>query len=81
MGETVLPSWTDGVRPVDILGAGGSAVVDRVRQREGVEIERSRGISSDAAACVKKLLKNKAVGAPTSDPVGVTLSIDVKPAR
>ncbi len=47
---------------------------------EGVEILTSKGVSADAAACVRLLLKNRAIGAPTVDPVGVTLTISLKPA-
>ena len=46
---------------------------------EGVEVLSARGVSPDAAACVRVLLKNKPIGPPTSDPVGVTVTISLKP--
>lgn len=46
---------------------------------EGVEVLSSKGVSPDAAACVRVLLKNKPIGPPTSDPVGVTVTISLKP--
>ena len=38
-------------------------------------------VSAEASACVRKLLKNRGVGAPTSDPVGVTVVIGLKAKR
>lgn len=46
---------------------------------EGVEILSSQGVSPEAASCVRLLLKNKAIGAPTADPVGVTVVLSLKP--
>lgn len=47
----------------------------RVRGRaEGVEIGNTKGIGDEAASCIRLLVKNKAVGAPTSDPVGVSVT-------
>jgi hypothetical protein len=46
---------------------------------EGVEILSAKGLGPDAAACVRVLLKNKPIGPPTSDPVGVTVTISLKP--
>ena len=48
---------------------------------EGVEILSAKGVSAEAAACVRRLLKNKAIGAPTADPVGVTVTITFKPSK
>ncbi len=54
----------------------------RLRGRaEGVEVLGARGVSSEAAGCVRHLIKNKAIGAPTADPVGVTVVITFKAAR
>jgi len=51
----------------------------RVRGRaEGVEVLSAKGVSADASGCVRHLLKNKAIGAPTADPVGVTVIITFK---
>jgi hypothetical protein len=51
----------------------------RARGRaEGVEVTGARGVSADASACVRVLLKNKAIGAPTADPVGVTVTVTLK---
>ena len=63
-----------------LTAATGSLKVQflvRARGRaEGVEVLGAKGISS----CVRLLLKNKAVGAPTSDPVGVTVTLTLKAA-
>lgn len=51
----------------------------RVRGRaEGVEVASSKGISDDAASCIRVLLKNRAVGAPSADPVGVTVTFTLE---
>lgn len=51
----------------------------RVRGRaEGVEVASSKGISDDAASCIRVLLKNRAVGAPSADPVGVTATFTLE---
>jgi hypothetical protein len=64
--------------------ASGSMKVQfivRARGRaEGVEILSSQGVTSEANACVRLLLKNKSVGAPTADPVGVTFVVNLKAA-
>jgi hypothetical protein len=64
-------------------GATGTIKVQfLVRNRgraEGVEILSSKGVSPDAAACVRVLLKNKPIGPPSADPVGVTVTISLKP--
>lgn len=46
---------------------------------EGVEILSSQGVSPEAASCVRLLLKNRSIGAPTADPVGVTVVLSLKP--
>jgi hypothetical protein len=46
---------------------------------EGVEVLSAKGVGPDATACVRVLLKNKPIGPPTSDPVGVTVTISLKP--
>jgi hypothetical protein len=46
---------------------------------EGVDVVSSKGVGPDAAACVRLLLKNKPIGPPTADPVGVTVTISLKP--
>ena len=64
--------------------AGTMKVQFLVRSRgraEGVEVLTSRGVSAEASACVRVLLKNKAIGAPSADPVGVTVVLTFKPAR
>jgi len=48
---------------------------------EGVEVLSAKGIGAEASACVRHLLKNKAIGAPTADPVGVTVTITFKPVK
>ena len=48
---------------------------------EGVEILAHKGVSGEAASCVRVALKNRAIGAPSADPVGVTVVITLKPSR
>ncbi len=68
-----------------LTGEAGSLKVQflvRARGRaEGVEVLAAKGISAEASACVRQVLKNKAIGAPTSDPVGVTVIITLKAAK
>jgi PrtD family type I secretion system ABC transporter len=40
----------------------------------------SKGVSAEAATCIRGLLKDKWVGPPTSDPVGVTVAFALKRA-
>ncbi len=54
----------------------------RARGRaEGVEVATRKGINDDAASCIRLLLKNKAVGAPSADPVGVTVTFKLERAK
>lgn len=46
---------------------------------EGVEVTPT-GVSTEAAKCVQTLLKNRSVGVPDADPVGVTVVYSLKPA-
>jgi hypothetical protein len=51
----------------------------RVRERaEGVEVLGQKNVSPQAASCVKGLLKNRWVGTPSADPVGVTVTLSLK---
>jgi pyruvate/2-oxoglutarate dehydrogenase complex dihydrolipoamide acyltransferase (E2) component len=62
-------------------GAGKLKVQFLVRGRgraEGVEIVSAKGIGEPAKECVRLLLKNKNVGPPSADPVGVTVTITLK---
>lgn len=65
-----------------LSAASGSMKVQflvRARGRaEGVEILASKGVGKDAEECVRVLLKNRSVGAPSADPVGVTVSFVLK---
>jgi hypothetical protein len=67
-----------------LAGESGSVKIQfLVRSRgraEGVEVLAAKGVSAEAAGCVRRLLKNKAIGAPSADPVGVTVVITFKPA-
>jgi hypothetical protein len=45
---------------------------------EGVDVVQSRGMSADIARCVASSLAGRAVGAPTSDPVNVALTVRFK---
>jgi hypothetical protein len=61
--------------------AGTIKIQFLVRSRgraEGVEVLAAKGVSAEASACVRRLVKNKAIGAPTADPVGVTVVITFK---
>jgi hypothetical protein len=66
-----------------LTGATGTIKIQfLVRNRgraEGVEVLSAKGVSPDAAACVRVLLKNKPIGPPSADPVGVTVTISLKP--
>ncbi|MEJ7730322.1 MAG: hypothetical protein WKG00_14030 [Polyangiaceae bacterium] len=54
----------------------------RARERaEGVEVLGQKGVTPAAASCVKNLLKNRWVGAPSADPVGVTIELRFKPGK
>ncbi|RLB64940.1 MAG: hypothetical protein DRI90_03305 [Deltaproteobacteria bacterium] len=53
----------------------------RVRGRaEGVEVLSRKAVSAEAGRCVRKHLKNRWVGTPTDDPVGVTFHYRLKRA-
>jgi hypothetical protein len=66
-----------------LQGATGSMKVTflvRVRGRaEGVEVANPKNVSSEAKDCVRLLLKNRPIGAPSADPVGVTVSLTFRP--
>jgi hypothetical protein len=68
-----------------LAGASGSIKLQflvRPRGRaEGVEILSAKGVSAEAQRCVRLLLKDKSVGAPTADPVGVTITLSLRAAR
>ncbi|HEY4121592.1 MAG TPA: hypothetical protein VGM56_27190 [Byssovorax sp.] len=52
----------------------------RARGRaEGVEVMSAKGVTAEAKQCVRLLLKNRAIGAPSADPVGVTVTLTLKP--
>jgi len=54
----------------------------RARGRaEGVEVASAKGIGADAANCIRLLLKNRAVGAPSADPVGVTVTFTLEKTK
>jgi hypothetical protein len=54
----------------------------RARERaEGVEVLGQKGVTPAAASCVQNLLKNRWVGAPSADPVGVTVELRFKPGK
>jgi hypothetical protein len=65
-------------------GGGSMKIQFLVRSRgraEGVEVLSAKNVSGEAASCVRVLLKNKAIGAPSADPVGVTVVITFKPPK
>jgi hypothetical protein len=45
---------------------------------EGVEILSAAGVTDEATACIADRLKNRVVGPPTADPVGVTVTLELK---
>jgi hypothetical protein len=51
-------------------------VRDRGRA-EGVEVLKRKGANKEAATCVRKMLKNRWVGTPSNDPVGVTFRYEL----
>ncbi len=46
---------------------------------EGVDVLRAKGVTPDAKTCVRDLIKKRSVGAPTSDPTGVELTLTLAP--
>jgi hypothetical protein len=66
-----------------LTGATGTLKMQflvRARGRaEGVEVMSAKGLTADAASCVRVLLKNKPIGPPRADPVGVTVTIALEP--
>lgn len=61
--------------------AGRVDVQFLVRERgkaEGVEVTRAQKVSEEAALCVQRLLKNRAIGKASDDPVGVVYSYRLK---
>jgi hypothetical protein len=63
-------------------GTGSMKVQFLVRARgraEGVEVLSAKGVAPEAQTCVRVLLKNRAIGAPSADPVGVTVTLTFKP--
>lgn len=61
--------------------AGRIEVQFLVRERgraEAVEVTRFQNVSSDVAACVQKLLRNRPIGDPSEDPVGVMFGYRLK---
>ncbi len=47
---------------------------------EGVEVLKVKGVAESVSPCIQGLLKNKRVGIPTADPVGVTFIINLRGA-
>jgi hypothetical protein len=45
---------------------------------EGVDVVQSRGVSADIVRCVTSSLAGRLVGPPTSDPVGVAVTVHLK---
>ncbi|WP_437955652.1 hypothetical protein WME76_29675 [Sorangium sp. So ce119] len=68
-----------------LSGASGSVKIQflvRVRGRaEGVEILEARGVTPDAQRCIRQFLKNRAIGTPSADPVGVTVTLSLRAAK
>jgi hypothetical protein len=66
-----------------LQGSSGSMKVQflvRARGRaEGVEVLSAKGVAPEAQTCVRVLIKNRAIGAPSADPVGVTVTLTFKP--
>jgi hypothetical protein len=68
-----------------LSGKKGSVKISflvRVRGRaEGVEVASSKGITEDAGDCIRVLLKNRAIGSPSADPVGVSVTFTLEPGK
>ncbi|WP_437924688.1 hypothetical protein WMF37_37535 [Sorangium sp. So ce291] len=68
-----------------LSGATGSLKIQflvRVRGRaEGVEILEARGVTPDAQRCIRQFLKNRPIGTPSADPVGVTVTLSLRAAK
>jgi hypothetical protein len=66
-----------------VTGSSGKVKLQflvRARGRaEGVEILSAKGVSDEATQCIRVYLKNRVVGPPTADPVGVTVTVTLKP--
>lgn len=45
---------------------------------EGVEVRELKGAGPEAATCIRSFVRGRTIGTPTSDPVGVTVQIDLK---
>jgi hypothetical protein len=45
---------------------------------EGVEVRELKGAGAAAATCVRTHVRGRTIGTPTSDPVGVTVQIELK---
>ncbi|AUX25058.1 hypothetical protein SOCEGT47_056010 [Sorangium cellulosum] len=68
-----------------LTGSSGNVKLQflvRVRGRaEGVEVLSSRGVTAEAERCIRVFLKNRTIGVPTADPVGVTVTLSLKPGK
>jgi hypothetical protein len=68
-----------------LAGAAGSVKLQflvRARGRaEGVEILKAKGITPEARECIRLALKNRRVGEPSADPVGVTVTLTLAAPR
>jgi hypothetical protein len=61
--------------------AGKMKISFLVRSRgkaEGVEISGAKGVTGEAKECIRLLLKNKNVGAPSAEFVGVNVTVTLK---
>ncbi|HVY47522.1 MAG TPA: hypothetical protein VHB21_16650, partial [Minicystis sp.] len=64
--------------------AGSMKIQFLVRARgraEGVEVLSAKNVSREARDCVRLLVKNRSVGAPTADPVGVTVTLSLRASK
>jgi hypothetical protein len=64
-------------RPGQVAQVTLSFLVRARGRAEGVEVDKVRGVSAEAARCMAQVLARRAVGAPSSDPVGVKVVFDV----
>ena len=46
---------------------------------EGVDVLKVKGVSDDVKRCVRDAVQKKSIGTPSSDPVGVTVTIRLTP--
>jgi hypothetical protein len=70
------PGRSDGVKPDGSIEL--RFLVRAPGKAEGVDVVQSRGVSADVVKCVATSLAGRSVGAPTNEPVAVSLVVRFK---